>query len=77
MENTRIYRRPRRPFATLRVYFDQTGTKQADIAADVGISEAHMSNIISGRRKPSVDLACKISALTNVPVEAIAQVQLG
>lgn len=74
MNDMRPRRRPRRPFPTLRAYFDQTLTKQVDIAADLGISEAHLSNIVAGRRRPSVVLAVKLSMLTNVPVEAIANV---
>lgn len=71
LNETRPRRRPKRPFATLRAFFDQTGTRQSDIAADLGISEAHMSNIVSGKRRPNVQLALDLSALTNVPIDAI------
>lgn len=64
-------RRRRGPFPTLRAFFDQTGVRQGDIAANVGISESHMSNIVNGKRLPSVTLAVAISHETNVPVEAI------
>lgn len=64
-------RRWRKPFPTLRAFFDQTGTRQSDIAANLGISDTHMSNIVNGKRKPSLDLARALSAETNVPIEAI------
>jgi transcriptional regulator with XRE-family HTH domain len=75
MQETPLRRRYRRPFATLREFFDQTGVRQSDIAADLKISEAHMSNIVSGKRRPSVELAMRMSALTNVPIPGIVQVQ--
>lgn len=72
MTNTRMPRRRRGPFPNLRSFFDQTGTRQGDIAANVGISESHMSNIVSGKRIPSLTLAKKLSAETNVPIEALS-----
>lgn len=74
MQDIRRPRRPRRPFPTLREFFDATGTLQADIAFDLGISQAHLSNIVSGKRRPSVGIAVELSRLTNVPVEAIARI---
>lgn len=73
LTESRPRRRPKRPFATLRDFFDQTGTRQSDIAADLDISEAHMSNIVSGKRRPNVVLALKLSELTNVPIDAIVR----
>lgn len=64
-------RRRRGPFPTLRAFFDQTGIRQSDIAANVGISETHLSNIVNGRKSPSLHLAKALSRETNVPVEAI------
>lgn len=64
-------RRRRGPFPSLRAFFDQTGIRQSDIAANVGISEAHISNIVNGKRTPSLTLAKKLSTETNVPIEAI------
>lgn len=74
MHDTRTKPRPRRrrgPFPTLRAFFEQTGVRQSDIAANIGISESHMSNIVSGKRAPSLDVAKELSRETNVPVEAI------
>lgn len=72
MTHTRPPRRRRGPFPTLRAFFDQTGIRQGDIAANVGISESHMSNLVSGKRTPSLSLAKKLSAETNVPIEALS-----
>lgn len=71
MQDTRRSRRFRKPFPSLRAFFDQTGIRQADIAADLGISESYMSNIVSGKRTPSAKLLLDLSAATNVPAEAI------
>lgn len=73
MQEQRRSRRTRGPFPTLRAFFDQTGILQADIAADLGISEAHLSNIVSGKRTPSYRVAVKLSQLTNVAIEALVR----
>ena len=72
MTETPTKPRTRRPYPSLRAFFEQTGTRQADIAIDAGISETHMSNIVNGKRTPSYDLALLLSRLTNVPVEFIS-----
>jgi DNA-binding XRE family transcriptional regulator len=72
MTATTPRRRTRGPYASLRAFFDHTGTRQADLAVDLGISETHMSNIVNGKRTPSYALAIAISRLTNVPVEFIS-----
>jgi len=64
--------RRRRPYPSLRAFFDQTGIRQADIAKDAGISEAHLSNIVNQRRVPGYHVAVTLSRLTNVPVESIS-----
>lgn len=71
MTETRIRRRARGPFPSLRAFFERTGVRQSDIASDAGISEAHLSNIISGKRAPSYELAIILSRLTNVPIEQV------
>lgn len=70
MNETKPRRRARGPFPTLRAFFDQTGIRQSDIAADLGISESHMSNLVSGKRKPSYRIATALTTLTNVPFDA-------
>lgn len=73
IDETPVKPRPRRrlgPFPTLLAFFEKTGIRQSDIAANIGISESHLSNIVSGKRTPSLDVAKKLSRETNVPVEA-------
>lgn len=70
MNETKPRRRPRGPFPSLRAFFDQTGERQSDLAADLGISESHMSNLVSGKRRPSYRIATALSRLANVPFDA-------
>lgn len=64
-------RRPKRRFPSLREYFRLTGMRQATIASVLGISDTHLSNIVSGKRRPNAKLAIDLSRLTSVPVESI------
>lgn len=61
------------PFASLKDFFEQTQRNQADVAAEVGISESHMSNIVNGARKPSYDVAVRLAQVTNVPMDAVGR----
>jgi transcriptional regulator with XRE-family HTH domain len=72
MLETPTRRRSSRAYPSLRAYFELTGTRQLDVAKDAGISEAHLSNIINGKRTPSYHLALVLSRLTNVPVESVS-----
>lgn len=51
----------------------EENTTQAQFARDVEISEAHLCDILAGRKSPSLDLAVKMSKATGsvVSVEAI------
>lgn len=61
-----------RAFASLREFFAQTGIRQEDIAAELGISPAHLSNIVNKKRTPSFDLAIRLSEIANVPIQSIS-----
>lgn len=56
----------------LREFLEQSGQTQAKLARRLGISTAHMSELLSGRKMPSLTLAYRIERLTNgaVPVSA-------
>ncbi len=41
---------------------------QRDIANELGITTAHMSNLVAGLRKPSADLLVALVRLTGLPV---------
>jgi DNA-binding transcriptional regulator YdaS (Cro superfamily) len=48
----------------LSSYLTDTGTSQTAMASGVGISKTHMSQLVSGARDPSIELALKIERAT-------------
>lgn len=56
---------------TLKEFFEKTGIKQGFMARKLGIDQSYMSQIVNGKRRPSPDLAKKISDHTGVPLEAL------
>ena len=54
----------------LRTYLTTTGTRQAELAALVGIKPSHMSLIVKQLRSPSLAVAAKIEAATGGKVKA-------
>lgn len=65
-------KKPRPAYLTVKAYLEATGTTQEQLAAEIGITPAHLSNILSKSRNCSVPVLLKLSHITNVPVEAIA-----
>lgn len=57
-------------YRSLRAYLDATDTTQEALAGRLGITQAHLSMILNGHRKPSVDLALLIEDTTGVSVRA-------
>lgn len=55
----------------LSAWLDTNGVKQAQFANDIGMSESHLSLILSGQRMPSPQLAVKIERLTKIDVRAL------
>lgn len=53
----------------LRKWLKQHKTKAKVLAAQVAISEAHMSNVLRGKRGVPMPLAMKFSMATGLPVE--------
>lgn len=62
-----------RAYPTVQAWMVATGTNQAELARRLGISEPHLSNILSKSRRCSLYVALKISKLTNVPIESIVE----
>jgi gp16 family phage-associated protein len=62
-------------YRSLRQFFQDTGITQDDLAARVGITQAAVSKIMHGDRKPRWGLAKQIAALTGVPIERIYEPQ--
>lgn len=67
------YRRTQRAFASVEAWMRATGTSQGDTAKLLQMSQSHLCNILRGNRKPSLDLAARISRTLNVPMDAIDQ----
>jgi transcriptional regulator with XRE-family HTH domain len=53
---------------SLADYKDKKGLSGRDLARELGISEAYLSQVLSGQRSLSKKLAQRISALTRIPV---------
>jgi transcriptional regulator with XRE-family HTH domain len=50
---------------------------QRAFAAELGISEAHLSAVLSGHDSPSLDLAVRIEDITGIPARAFAEIAVG
>ena len=61
----------RRAYPTVHAWMEATGHSQYELAQQLGICDSHLSNILSKTRKPSLDVALKLSRMTNVPIESI------
>ncbi|MFN6976790.1 MAG: helix-turn-helix domain-containing protein [Gemmobacter sp.] len=57
---------------TLAAYIKATGTTQGALAARLGVSDGYLSDLKSGKKRPSLDLAFRIEALTGGAVPASA-----
>lgn len=55
----------------LKALRTEAGLTQADLAAQIGVSRQAVIAIESDKHDPSLDLAYKISAVFDLPVEAI------
>jgi antitoxin component HigA of HigAB toxin-antitoxin module len=63
----------RRAYPTVQAWMEATGTNQAQLAKLIGISEPHLSNVLSKSRRCSLYVALKITKLTNVPIESLVE----
>ncbi len=56
----------------LRAYADTLDGKQDDLAKVFGISQPHLSLLMAGKKRPSLELAIRIEQLTEgaVPVSS-------
>lgn len=50
-----------------------TNKTRDQIAREVGISRMHLQRIIAGRQRPSVEIALRIAAVLQKPVESLFQ----
>lgn len=51
--------------AMLKKYLKQTSLTQRDFAEVIGVSNGHLSQLISGQKSPSLELAVKIERETS------------
>lgn len=56
----------------LSKYIERSRQKQYEVAADLRITESYLSQVLSGRRRPGLDIAVRIETLTGIPVSAWA-----
>lgn len=54
----------------LKNEIEKSGETQSRWAEMLGVSRAYLSNILSGKRQPSLELACKIETITEGRVPA-------
>ena len=52
---------------------DATGTNNRQLAKKLGITEAHLSNVLRKSRRCSFYLGLRLSKLANVPIETICE----
>ena len=53
---------------TISEYLRKTGKTEAELAGELGISQAHLNEIKNGKKHPSPKLAVKIEAVTRIPL---------
>lgn len=61
----------RKAYPTLHAYLEETGTPQFQLAKKAGITQGHLSLILSGERTPSLPLALELAKIANIPVETL------
>lgn len=54
----------------LREYCTRHGYKQYELAELLGLAEAHLSQILSGVRRPGLPIAVRIEDTTGIPVKS-------
>ncbi len=56
---------------TISAYLDKTRKTEVELAATLGISQAHLNEIKHGKKRPSPELALKIEKVTGIPFRAL------
>lgn len=62
----------------MKVWID-ANSSQAKLARELGCSESHLSDVINGKKEPSLKFAARLSAITGgvVPIEAFLKDRVG
>ena len=61
----------------LAQWIKRSKLNQIETARLIGIHETQLSQILAGNRRPGLDNAVKIEAVTGIPVEAWVSITLG
>lgn len=59
------------PHRNLREYFEQTGETQSAFAERLGLSQGYVSHLVAGGRLPSLEVALRVAAAADIPVESL------
>jgi transcriptional regulator with XRE-family HTH domain len=63
-------RNPHPKYPNLRAYMQMTGETQESIANALDISQAHISRILAGKVIPRAELAIRLAAYADIPVDS-------
>lgn len=58
----------------VRVYLAERDMTQGQLAEALGIDQSHLSLIIAGHRRPSLEVAVRIEDLIGIPARDFAEV---
>jgi transcriptional regulator with XRE-family HTH domain len=61
----------KRAYPDLRTFMRETGATQVEIARAAGTTQAVISRLLSGKQRPSLDLALRVAHAANIPVESL------
>ena len=61
----------------LRDYRAKHYEKAYEMAAEIRITEAQLSQILSGKRRPGLDIAARIEDVTGIPARSWADSKVG
>jgi plasmid maintenance system antidote protein VapI len=63
--------RKKKPYISLQDWMERTGTTADRLAQLSGLDRTHLSKILSGSRRCSLDKALRLEELTGVPVRTL------
>lgn len=62
-----------RAYASLQDWMERTGTNTTELARRAGMTKSHLSMILKGSRRCSLEKALLLSKITGVPVEKLKE----
>jgi plasmid maintenance system antidote protein VapI len=66
-------RTKKRPYRSLQDWMERTRTSQTKLARLSGITQSHLSYLLTGSRRCSIQKALVLSRITGVPVEKLVK----